>query len=238
MGLRRRRPGRPPRYGLHRTGHPGQIRSTQLGESREPRAESREPRAESREPRAESREPRAESREPRAESREPRAESREPRAESREPRAESREPRAESREPRAESREPRAESREPRLYQPPGRTMPRLSRCRSPRPAEISPPLAGEAPGANHPRAACLPAASGEHAAGSAPGASVACAPARGINPSSATQPTGLGCERAGSGAEAGVSDPCSAASGSIDRRPGLPDTPRRRARDFRTHRE
>ena len=97
--------------GCRTTAIRGPLRSTQLRESREPRAESREPRAESREPRAESREPRAESREPRAESREPRAESREPRAESREPRAESREPRAESREPRAESREPRAESR-------------------------------------------------------------------------------------------------------------------------------
>ena len=132
---------------------------------REPRAESREPRAESREPRAESREPRAESREPRAESREPRAESREPRAESREPRAESREPRAESREPRAESREPRAESREPRVYQPPRRSTPRLSRCRSPRPPDFSPPLAGAPPCADESRAAHLPAASGEPSA-------------------------------------------------------------------------
>ena len=79
-GTHPRRRNRAPRCGLRRlrrTGRQGQIRSTQLRESREPRAESREPRAESREPRAESREPRAESREPRAESREPRAESRE-----------------------------------------------------------------------------------------------------------------------------------------------------------------
>ena len=74
LGVHPRRRNRPPRCGLRRTGHRGQIRSTQF--KREPRAESR-----SREPRAESREPRAESREPRAESREPRAESREPRAE-------------------------------------------------------------------------------------------------------------------------------------------------------------
>ena len=154
-----RRRNRPPRCGLRRTGHRGQIRSTQLRESREPRAESREPRAESREPRAESREPRAESREPRAESREPRAESREPRAESREPRAESREPRAESREPRAESREPRAESREPRAES----REPRAE-SREPR-AESREPRAGEPRAeSREPRAEIIPTAAALHA--------------------------------------------------------------------------
>ena len=162
-------------------------------ESREPRAESREPRAESREPRAESREPRAESREPRAESREPRAESREPRAESREPRAESREPRAESREPRAESREPRAESREPRVYQPPRRPTPRLSRCRSPRPPEFPPPLAGDPPCADESRAAHLPAASGEPFAGRPPRAPASHARVRGPNRATGLQQTSTG---------------------------------------------
>ena len=187
MGTHRRRRNRPPRCGLHTMGHQGQIRSTQLRESREPRAESREPRAESREPRAESREPRAESREPRAESREPRAESREPRAESREPRAESREPRAESREPRAESREPRAESREPRAesrYQPPRRRHASAEPMQvAPTDAEFSPPLAGDPPCADESRAAHLPAASGEPSAGRPPGAPVPLARTRGPKP-------------------------------------------------------
>ena len=43
--------------------------------------------------------------------------------------------------------------------------MPRLSRCRSPRPPEFSPPLAGDPPCADESRAAHLPAASGEPSA-------------------------------------------------------------------------
>ena len=154
--MHRRRRNRPPRYGLHTMGHRGQIRSTQLRETREPRAESREPRAESREPRAESREPRAESREPRAESREPRAESREPRA-----------------------RPPGCREPEPRAYTN-RRGAPCLSRCRSPRPPEFSPPLAGDPPCADESRAAHLPAASGEPFAGRPPGAPASPARARG----------------------------------------------------------
>ena len=101
---------------------------------------------------------------------------REQRAESR--RAESREQRAESREQRAESRE--AESRELKLYQPPRRSTPRLSRCRSPRPTEFPPPLAGDPPCADESRAAHLPAASGEPSAGRPPGAPVPLARTRG----------------------------------------------------------
>ena len=170
-GTHRRRRNRAPRCGLRRlrrTGRQGQIRSTQLRESREPRAESREPRAESREPRAESREPRAESREPRAESREPRAESREPRAESREPRAESREPRAESREPRAESREPRAESREPRAESRAESREPRAE-SREPRAESREPRAESREPRAEsreprEPRAESIPTAAALHA--------------------------------------------------------------------------
>ena len=77
-------------------------------------------------------------------------------------------------------REPRAESREPRVYQPPGHAMPRLSRCRSPRPPEFPPPLAGDPSCADESRAAHLPAASGKPFAGRTSGAPVPLVRARG----------------------------------------------------------
>ena len=71
--------------------------------------------------------------------------------------------------------------------------MPRLSRCRSPRPPEFPPPLAGDPPCADESRAAHLPAASGEPFAGRPPRAPASHARVRGPNRATGLQQTSTG---------------------------------------------